>query len=109
MGARLEAQRWQVRDVELIANPHSDAVLVFPRFGAVFTKLRAWEMTDIGRIVLLDADTLVLRNVDDLFMRLARCRTGLLSPRSFQLGRHGPRAVEGDVRANGGCARRSEL
>ena len=67
--SRLAAQGWEVRDVEPIANPAADALLVFPRFGAVFTKLRAWELTDFDRIVLLDADTLVLQNVDDLFER----------------------------------------
>ena len=66
---RLTAQGWQLRAVEPIANPHSDGLLVFPRFGPVFTKLRAWELTDIGRAVVLDADTLVIKNVDELFDR----------------------------------------
>ncbi len=32
-----------------------------------FCKLRLWQMTDYKRIVFLDADTLVIRNVDRLF------------------------------------------
>jgi glycogenin glucosyltransferase len=35
----------------------------------VFTKLRAWDLTDLDKVVLLDADTIVLRNIDDLFER----------------------------------------
>jgi len=66
---RLTAQGWELRDVEPIANPTPDALLVFSRFAGVFTKLRAWELTDITRVVLLDADTLVLKNVDELFDR----------------------------------------
>jgi glycogenin glucosyltransferase len=67
--ARLKAQGWELRDVEAIANPTPEAMLVFPRFGTVFTKLRAWELDDVARVVLLDADTLVLQNIDDLFER----------------------------------------
>ena len=66
---RLVAQGWEIRDVEPIANPHSDGALVFSRFGSVFTKLRAWDLAEIDRAVFLDADTLVLRNIDELFER----------------------------------------
>ncbi|KAJ3366167.1 Glycogenin-1 [Allomyces javanicus] len=34
-----------------------------------FTKLRAWTLVQYDRVVLLDADTLVLRNIDDLLDR----------------------------------------
>ena len=67
--ARLATQGWALRDVEPIPNPTPGALLVFARFAAVFTKLRAWELTDFDRVVLLDADTLVMKNVDDLFDR----------------------------------------
>jgi len=65
---RLVQQGWELRDIEPIANPAADRLL-FPRFATVFTKLRAWELGDFERVVLLDADTLVLQNVDDLFER----------------------------------------
>jgi glycogenin glucosyltransferase len=42
---------------------------MLPRFGAAYTKLRAWELTEFDKVVLLDADTVVLQNVDDLFER----------------------------------------
>ena len=67
--AKLEHQGWEVRLVGAISNPTPDSLLMFARFGPVFTKLRAWELTDFDRVVLLDADTLVLKNVDDLFER----------------------------------------
>lgn len=37
------------------------------RFGEVWSKLRVWELTDCERVVFLDADMLVLRNMDELF------------------------------------------
>ena len=43
--------------------------LLFPRFAQVFTKLRVWELHDFDRVVWLDADTIVVKNVDDLFER----------------------------------------
>lgn len=64
----LRAQGWVLRDVEPIANPSPENEL-FPRFDGVFTKLRAWELVDLDRVVVLDADTLVLQNIDDLFER----------------------------------------
>ena len=65
---RLTRLGWQICPVEYIANPAADRLL-FPRFETVFTKLRVWELTDFDRVVLLDADTLVLQNVDALFER----------------------------------------
>lgn len=37
------------------------------QFGEVWTKLRAWQLTDYQRVVFLDADMLVLQNMDELF------------------------------------------
>lgn len=66
--SRLSAQGWQLRDVDAIASPDNDQAL-FPRFERVFTKLRVWELAEFDRVVLLDADTLVLQNIDELFAR----------------------------------------
>lgn len=68
---RLAAAGWQIREVEPIPNPHPEGVLLFKRFGASFTKLRAFELIEFERVVFLDADTIVLRNIDDLFDRPA--------------------------------------
>lgn len=65
----LTEQGWHVREVEPIQNPNPASSLLFPRFSQVFTKLRAWELCDYDKVVFLDADTLVLQNVDELFDR----------------------------------------
>jgi len=45
------------------------AQLKRPELGCTFSKLRAWKLTQFEKCVFLDADTLVLQNVDDLFER----------------------------------------
>jgi hypothetical protein len=65
----LAAQGWTLRDIEPVKNPTPAHQQLFPRFDKVFTKLRAWELTDFDKVVLLDADMVVVRNIDDLFAR----------------------------------------
>jgi glycogenin glucosyltransferase len=62
---------WRIHEVEPIANPNPARRQFFPRFANTFTKLRAFALTDYEKIVLLDADTIVLQNIDDLFERPA--------------------------------------
>lgn len=45
------------------------ALLTRPDLGVTFTKLHCWRLTQYSKCVFLDADTLVLHNVDDLFER----------------------------------------
>ncbi|VDO08756.1 unnamed protein product [Rodentolepis nana] len=40
-----------------------------PDLGVTFTKLHCWRLTQYSKCVFLDADTLVIKNVDDLFER----------------------------------------
>ncbi|XP_041822157.1 glycogenin-2 [Chelmon rostratus] len=40
-----------------------------PELGITFTKIHCWTLTQYSKCVFLDADTLVLRNVDELFER----------------------------------------
>ncbi|XP_063928656.1 mucin-5AC-like isoform X2 [Zophobas morio] len=40
-----------------------------PELGVTFTKLHCWRLTQFDKCVFLDADTLVLRNCDELFDR----------------------------------------
>lgn len=40
-----------------------------PDLGITFTKLQAWRLTAYKKCVFLDADTLVLCNIDELFQR----------------------------------------
>ncbi|MGD8606245.1 MAG: glycosyltransferase family 8 protein [Myxococcales bacterium] len=67
--ARLSRQGWQVREVEPLENPNPDTIQLFERFRDVFTKLRAWQLVDFAKVVLLDADMITLQNIDDLFER----------------------------------------
>lgn len=67
--AQLTEQGWQLRVIEPVASPDPKATQIYPRFAKTFTKLRAYGLNDFDKIVLLDADTVVLRNVDDLFAR----------------------------------------
>jgi glycogenin len=66
---RLEGQGWTIHEIEPIENPNPTTQQMLPRFGAAYTKLRAWQLTDFEKVVLLDADTIVVQNVDDLFDR----------------------------------------
>ena len=60
---------WTLRDCEPIANPRTDQDMFFSRFRNTFSKLNAWSLTELDKIVLLDADTIVLQNIDELFER----------------------------------------
>jgi len=45
------------------------ALLKRPELGVTFTKLHCWRLTQFSKCVFLDADCLVLQNVDELFER----------------------------------------
>ncbi|XP_068603949.1 glycogenin-1b isoform X1 [Brachionichthys hirsutus] len=45
------------------------AMMKRPDLGVTFTKLHCWNLTSYSKCVFMDADTLVLSNVDDLFDR----------------------------------------
>ncbi|EEB16143.1 hypothetical protein Phum_PHUM407280 [Pediculus humanus corporis] len=45
------------------------ALLQRPELGVTFTKIHCWRMTEFEKCVFLDADTLVVRNCDELFER----------------------------------------
>lgn len=65
--ARLRTHGWQLRDIDPlhVAGPRP----LYPRFDEAYIKLRAWQLEEFDKVVLLDADTLVVRNIDDLFDR----------------------------------------
>jgi glycogenin len=65
----LASQGWILREVKPIPNPHPERGLLFARFGNVFTKLHVWRLSEYERVVFLDADTIVVQNVDELFER----------------------------------------
>ena len=69
--ARL-GQIWD--EVEVVEEMNSGdeehlALLRRPELGVTFSKLHAWRLTRFTKCVFLDADTLVLQNVDELFER----------------------------------------
>ncbi|KRG04467.1 uncharacterized protein Dmoj_GI20361, isoform E [Drosophila mojavensis] len=45
------------------------ALLARPELGVTFTKLHCWRLVQFEKCVFLDADTLVLKNCDELFER----------------------------------------
>lgn len=51
----------------LMPNAELEQHYASAQFGEVWSKLRAWELVDCERVVFLDADMLVLRNMDELF------------------------------------------
>ncbi|TKY61356.1 Inositol phosphorylceramide glucuronosyltransferase 1 [Spatholobus suberectus] len=60
----LRADGWIVEMISLLANPNR----VRPkRFWGVYTKLKIFNMTNYKKVVYLDADTIVVKNIDDLF------------------------------------------
>ncbi|GJU95160.1 inositol phosphorylceramide glucuronosyltransferase 1 [Tanacetum coccineum] len=60
----LQAEGWIVKTISLLENPNQ----VRPtRFWGVYTKLKIFNMTDYEKVVYLDADTIVVKNIDVLF------------------------------------------
>nr|XP_043635005.1 inositol phosphorylceramide glucuronosyltransferase 1-like [Erigeron canadensis] len=60
----LQADGWIVKPISLLENPNQ----VRPtRFWGVYTKLKIFNMTDYEKVVYLDADTIVIKNIDVLF------------------------------------------
>ena len=58
---------WDVRTIEHVEVNQALKSRCKNKFTRVFTKLRAWELNDFRKVVLLDTDILVRRNVDELF------------------------------------------
>ncbi|KAK4431187.1 Inositol phosphorylceramide glucuronosyltransferase 1 [Sesamum alatum] len=60
----LQADGWIVKTISLLENPNQ----VRPtRFWGVYTKLKIFNMTEYKKVVYLDADTIVVKNIEDLF------------------------------------------
>ncbi len=57
---------WHLWAVERI-NPPRFAI-IYPRFYDQYTKLRIWSMVGYDRVLYLDADTLVIRDINELFI-----------------------------------------
>uniref|UniRef100_A0A7N0U7N5 Hexosyltransferase n=1 Tax=Kalanchoe fedtschenkoi TaxID=63787 RepID=A0A7N0U7N5_KALFE len=60
----LKADGWIVEMISLLANPNQ----IRPtRFWGVYTKLKIFNMTNYKKVVYLDADTIVVKSIEDLF------------------------------------------
>lgn len=71
MKAQLAEAFDQVVDVTLLDSQDKVnlALLERPELGVTFTKLHCWCLTQYSKCVFLDADTMVVRNSDELFDR----------------------------------------
>lgn len=71
MRARLNEHWDELIDITALDSNDEErlAILARPELGCTFTKLRAWTLTQFNKCVFLDADTMVLQNVDELFQR----------------------------------------
>ena len=71
--ALLRADGWRVIPVAPVANPATGPLAHFrhgfpARFWAVYTKLLIFNLTQYETVVYLDADVLVVQNIDDAFL-----------------------------------------
>lgn len=65
---QLEAQGCLIREVPIVGpNPELQHRYANARFAEVWSKLGAWNLTEFSRLVFLDADMLVIKNMDELF------------------------------------------
>ncbi|KAL7142031.1 hypothetical protein ABFS83_08G095200 [Erythranthe nasuta] len=62
--AGLELAGWQVRTVERIRNPKAEKD-AYNEWN--YSKFRLWQLTDYDKVIFIDADLLILRNIDFLF------------------------------------------
>lgn len=64
----LRGDGWITERIDMIANPATRPDGSFPRnFFGVYSKLLMWGLTDYEKVLYLDADTIVVRNIDHLF------------------------------------------
>ncbi|KAJ3682339.1 hypothetical protein LUZ60_014912 [Juncus effusus] len=62
----LMADGWKVEKISLLTNPNPKSSRP-KRFWGVYTKLKIFDLTMYKKVVYLDADTIVVKNIDDLF------------------------------------------
>eukprot|EP00005_Dracoamoeba_jomungandri_P008712 CAMPEP_0174270752 /NCGR_PEP_ID=MMETSP0439-20130205/45609_1 /TAXON_ID=0 /ORGANISM="Stereomyxa ramosa, Strain Chinc5" /LENGTH=222 /DNA_ID=CAMNT_0015360275 /DNA_START=179 /DNA_END=844 /DNA_ORIENTATION=+ len=60
----LREDGWKVVEVPRIKN---QLMKSYEYDSGIFTKLQLWNQTDYDKVIFLDADTLVLKNIDHLF------------------------------------------
>ncbi|XP_020215869.1 UDP-glucuronate:xylan alpha-glucuronosyltransferase 1 [Cajanus cajan] len=60
----LEAAGWKIRTIQRIRNPKAEKN-AYNEWN--YSKFRLWQLTDYDKIIFIDADLLILRNIDFLF------------------------------------------
>ncbi|KAG8373638.1 hypothetical protein BUALT_Bualt11G0045300 [Buddleja alternifolia] len=60
----LELAGWKVRTIQRIRNPKAEKD-AYNEWN--YSKFRLWQLTDYDKIIFIDADLLILRNIDFLF------------------------------------------
>ncbi|KAE8662822.1 UDP-glucuronate:xylan alpha-glucuronosyltransferase 1 [Hibiscus syriacus] len=60
----LEAAGWKVRTIQRIRNPKAEKD-AYNEYN--YSKFRLWQLTEYDKIIFIDADLLILRNIDFLF------------------------------------------
>ncbi|KAG5245054.1 plant glycogenin starch initiation protein [Salix suchowensis] len=61
---RLEKAGWKIRTIQRIRNPKAEKD-AYNEWN--YSKFRLWQLTDYDKIIFIDADLLILRNIDFLF------------------------------------------
>ena len=61
----LRAAHWTVKVVNRIAPPRPENTMEF-RLRDLYTKFSAWNMTEYSQILLLDADIIIMKSMDNL-------------------------------------------
>lgn len=69
----LEAAGWKIRTIERIRNPKAEKD-AYNEWN--YSKFRLWQLTDYDKIIFIDADLLILRNIDFLFSMSEISATG---------------------------------
>ena len=65
--AILRSDGWIIRSVKTVESPYEGSSSPGDYFKGSYTKLFIWSMTEYERLVYLDADVMVLANIDHLF------------------------------------------
>ncbi|XP_047307132.1 putative UDP-glucuronate:xylan alpha-glucuronosyltransferase 3 [Impatiens glandulifera] len=69
----LEAAGWKIRTIERIRNPKAERD-AYNEWN--YSKFRLWQLTDYDKIIFIDADLLIQRNMDFLFQMPEISATG---------------------------------
>ncbi|KAM7514716.1 hypothetical protein LguiA_004299 [Lonicera macranthoides] len=69
----LEAAGWKIRTIERIRNPKAEKD-AYNEWN--YSKFRLWQLTDYDKIIFIDADLLIRRNIDMLFESTEITATG---------------------------------